>query len=391
MEDTHLICSRVLAPMHRSFQFKQRHGQASLERGSALCKDAVQLAEHVLADHDMREHQLQQPGTIFLLRNPLVVASRTMRRGIRGFCHGVGSTSTQQHLHASIDHQQLASGDVDADAASSSFITVPSSVVGSCAAESEAAAGGGPHAAAAVTLEQMILQLDLEEEAAAAKKARRVAAAVVEEEHYHPRRMSCVNSSDHVLRSARDALSQYPRFSLDGRDAMCRASFSSYHEGMGVAGPVLRDSRNIPADSDGGRHGRASVWCAPTGVGSCRAQECGIEGYEMDLERTLRMPSTVAGESVVWCKPSVVAKLMGLDSMPVPVAGQRGGIAGSRRKANWAPPGSTLGGGVRMQRPRRMGIEELEKERLFMALHGYLGSGASTLRATASPNVSGFG
>ncbi|XP_048567875.1 uncharacterized protein LOC125548268 [Triticum urartu] len=340
----------------------------------------------------MREHQLQQPGTLFLLRNPLVVASRTMRRGIRGFCHGVGSTSTQQHLHASIDHQQLASGGADADAASSSFMTVPSSVVGSCAAESEATTGGGPHAAAAVTLEQMILQLDLEEEAAAARKARRVAAAVLEEDRYHPRRMSCVNSSDHVLRSARDALSQYPRFSLDGRDAMCRASFSSYHEGMGVAGPVLRDSRNIPADRDGSRHRRASVCCAAAGAGHCRAKECGMEGYEMDLERTLRMPSTVAGESVVWCKPGVVAKLMGLDSVPVPIGGgQRGGIAGARRKANWAPQGSTLGGGVRKQRSRRMGIEELEKERLFMALHGYLGSGASALRATAGPDVSGFG
>ncbi|CAM0880850.1 unnamed protein product [Alopecurus aequalis] len=318
----------------------------------------------------MTENQLQHPAPLFLLRKPLAVASRTMQRGIRGFCHDVGSTSTQQ----------LSGGDRDGDAASSSFLTVPSSVVGSCAAES---VGGGPQAA--VTLEQMILQLDLEEEAAS-KKARR---------------MSCVDSSDHyVLRSARDALSHYPRFSLDGRDAMCRASFSSYHDAaMGLDGPALRDGRVVPLDCEGGRYRRASVCCAATGAGYCRSREGGAEGYEMDLERTLRMPATVAGESVVWCKPGVVAKLMGLDSVPVPVGrGRRGGIGGGRRKASGAPPVARVGGGgVKKQRPRRiMGKEEeLEKERLFMALHGYdvAGEGArhaGAPRATVDPIVSGF-
>jgi hypothetical protein len=295
-----------------------------------------------------------------------------MRRGIRGFCHDVGSTSTQQ----------LAGGDRDGDAASSSFLTVPSSVVGSCAAES--VGGGGPQAA--VTLEQMILQLDLEEEAASRKA----------------RRMSCVDSSDrYVLRSARDALSHYPRFSLDGRDAMCRASFSSYHDAaVGLDGPGLRDGRRIvPVDRDGGRYRRASVCCAAAGAGQYRARECGVEGYEMDLERTLRMPATVAGESVVWCKPGVVAKLMGLDSVPVPVGrGRRGGIGGGRRKASGAPPVARVGGGgVKKQRPRRiMGKEEeLEKERLFMALHGcdVAGPGgrhAGSQRTTVDPSVTGF-
>ncbi|KAM0823949.1 hypothetical protein ACQ4PT_070529 [Festuca glaucescens] len=334
-------------------------------------RHAVQPPAHAPCQaHGMSEHQLQHPVPLFLLRrNPLAVASRTMRRGIRGFCHDVGSTSTQQ----------LSGADADADAASSSFLTVPSSVVGSCAAGS---VGGGPQAA--VTLEQMILQLDLEEEAAASRKARR---------------MSCVDSSDHyVLRSARDALSHYPRFSLDGRDAMCRASFSSYHDAaMGLDGPVLRDGRIVPVDRDDGRYRRASVCCAGAGVGHCRARECGVEGYEMDLERTLRMPATVAGESVVWCKPGVVAKLMGLDSVPVPVGrGRRGGIG--RRKASGAPPVARVGGGgVKKQRPRRIvgKEEELEKERLFMALHGYdvAGAGARPAgapRATIDPNVSGF-
>ena len=139
--------------------------------------------------------------------------------------------------------------------------------------------------------------------------------------------------------------------------------------------------------------------CAAAGAGHCGSREGGAVGYEMDLEWTLRMPATVAGESVVWCKPGVVAKLMGLDSVPVPVGrGRRGGIGGGRRKASGAPPVALVrGGGVRKQRPRRIiGKEdELEKERLFMALHGYdvAGAGArhaSAPRATVDPSVSGF-
>jgi hypothetical protein len=105
----------------------------------------------------------------------------------------------------------------------------------------------------------------------------------------------------------------------------------------------------------------------------------------MDLER---MPATVAGESVVWCKPGVVAKLMGLDAVPVPV---RGGLR--RRK-----PSATCVGGVRkQQRLSRWGgratHEELafQKERLFMALHGYdvVGAGARH-RSAASPSMCGL-
>lgn len=334
--------------------------------------------------HDMRGRHQQQIGSLFLLRHSLAVASK-MRRGIRSFCHGVGSTSTMQQLH-------MAGGGTDGDAAS--FLNVPSSVVGSCVTESEVTGtGAGDPAQAAVTLEQMILQLDLEEEAA--RKARGAAGT---EECYYPRRMSCVNSSDHVLRSARDALSQYPRFSLDGRDAMYRASFSSYYEGMGLAA-MPRDGANATVVA-GGRHGshrRASVCCA-AGAGYCRARACGAEGYEMDLERTLRMPATVAGESVVWCKPGVVAKLMGLEAVPVPVRGGRRSGSMGRRKASGPPASSVgiVGGGGRKQRLRRVGKEELEKERLFMALHGYdvaraSASHAGALHATVGPNVSGMG
>uniref|UniRef100_A0A0E0C084 DUF3741 domain-containing protein n=1 Tax=Oryza meridionalis TaxID=40149 RepID=A0A0E0C084_9ORYZ len=261
-----------------------------------------------------------------------------MRR--RSFCHGVDSTSTTMRRRL-----------VGADAASSSFLTVPTSTTSSVGvAESEAAA---------VTLEQMILQLDLEE--AAARKAQQ-----------QPRRASCVNSSDgRVLRSARDALSQYPRFSLDGgRDAMYRASFSDHHH-------YYYHDAALASSSSGHRRSPPP----------CRG-----------------MPPTVAGESVVWCKPGVVAKLMGLDAVPVPVrgGGQRRGGGGGRRKASGPPPLAAViagGGGGRKRRVRRTGREEeeeLEKERLFMALHGYdvavaraCHSGA--LHPSVGPHVSGIG
>ncbi|RLN24387.1 hypothetical protein C2845_PM07G05490 [Panicum miliaceum] len=303
------------------------------------------------------------------------------RRGLRSFCHGVASTSTVQQLHGK---EQLAGGGAGADAASSSFLTVAPSVVGSCVAETEvsgtgtgggADGGGGP----AVTLEEMILQLDLEE--AAARKARRAAGYGGEEEGWCPRRMSCVDGgpADHVLRSARDALSQYPRFSVDGRDAMYRASFSGFYEGMG---------RGASAGAAGGTYSRPRSSACGAG---CGALVCSAGGYEMDLER---MPATVAGESVVWCKPGVVAKLMGLEAVPVPI---RGGLRW--RKAGGHPAATCgAGGGVRKQRLRRTGQEELalNKEKLFMALHGYDVAGAAAqhagaLRSGVGPDASGLG
>ncbi|CAD6232172.1 unnamed protein product [Miscanthus lutarioriparius] len=312
------------------------------------------------------------------------------RRGLPSFCHGVASTSTVQQLHGK--ELAAASSAAGADAATSSFVTVPPSVVGSCVAETEVSAtgtgtggdGGGP----AVTLEQMILQLYLEEEAA--RKARRAAAGegTSTEEGWCPRRMSCVDGggpADHVLRSARDALNQYPRFSLDGRDAMYRASFSGFYEGMG------RRDRGRDANNAGNRPARASVCCA-AGAG-CAALACSVGGYEMDLERTLRLPATVAGESVVWCKPGVVAKLMGLDAVPVPL---RGGLRRRKASGHPVPACGGVGGGVRKQRPRRTGQDELalHKEKLFMALHGYdlVGTGgrhAGGLRSGVGPDVVG--
>lgn len=144
------------------------------------------------------------------------------------------------------------------------------------------------------------MQLEIEEEEARRSK--------LDDHQDLPRRMSCVDSID-IMKSARNALNQYPRFSLDGRDAMYRSSFRNFVDG--------------------------------------RKSFCGVGG--------IRMPPTLAGQRVVWCKPGVVAKLMGLDAVPVPV-GREG-----RRFS---------GGGFvsRKQNLRRVGKLELEKERINMNL-----------------------
>ncbi|XP_020595185.1 uncharacterized protein LOC110035293, partial [Phalaenopsis equestris] len=160
---------------------------------------------------------------------------------------------------------------------------------------------GNEEARKSRTLEEMIMQLETEEE-----EARR---SMLHDHQDIPRRMSCVDSID-IMNSARNALNQYPRFSLDGRDAMYRSSFRNFVDG--------------------------------------RKSFCGVSG--------IRMPPTLAGERVVWCKPGVVAKLMGLDAVPVPV-GRDGRRFGG-------------GGGFlnRKQSLRRMGKLELEKERISMNL-----------------------
>ena len=89
------------------------------------------------------------------------------------------------------------------------------------------------------------------------------AARRTKEKEDQRRRMSEVNSSD-ILRSARKALDQRPRFSVDGRETKHRTSF--------------------------------------------------------------------AGERVVWCEPGIVARLMGLEAIPV-AASLVGAPARRRRSA----------------------------------------------------------
>ncbi|XVF11638.1 hypothetical protein REPUB_Repub08aG0044600 [Reevesia pubescens] len=196
-----------------------------------------------------------------------------MKRGIRNFCNGDGSTST-------LNQHQTDNGG-DAAAITSSDLVTPPSVV---ASNTNSTAQSPP-----TTLEEMILRLELEEELA--RKAK-----LNEYNEIRGGRMSCVNNSD-ILRSARNALNQYPRFSLDGKDAMYRSSF-----------------RNSEIN------GRKSV-CCDHGL---RERYCKIE-LESRLGKSLCLPSTLGGESVIWCKPGVVAKLMGLDSMPVPISSMKDG------------------------------------------------------------------
>ncbi|QCD84386.1 hypothetical protein DEO72_LG2g4738 [Vigna unguiculata] len=181
----------------------------------------------------------------FLLKNSL---GAKMKKGIKTFCNNNGSTST---LNQQNSHSQ---GDLTSKVSSSSPFTKQNSP----------------------TLEDLILQLELEEEMS--RKAK------LSEYGGMRGRMSCVNNSD-ILRSARNALNQYPRFSLDGRDAMYRSSF-------------------------GNMEGRRSV-CSETSFAG---------DNDFDHKGMCCLPATLAGESVVWRKPGVVAKLMGLEAMPVPVS-----------------------------------------------------------------------
>lgn len=195
--------------------------------------------------------------SLFILKNSL---SSKMKKGIQNFCSNTTSTSTL-----------LQSSNRGAD----ELMAKPQSP----------------------TLEEMIIQLELEEEEARISR-------IANDDEDLPRRMSCVDGVD-IMKSARNALNQYPRFSLDGRDAMYRSSFKNFVDG--------------------------------------RKSFCG--------SGAARLPTTVAGEKVVWCKPGVVAALMGLDAIPVPV-GRGGGREFVSRK----------------QSLRRMGKMELEKERLNVNL-----------------------
>lgn len=156
-----------------------------------------------------------------------------MKKGFRNFCNDDGSTSTLTQTP---------------DETTKHNVVEPSY--------------HGP-----TTLEEMILQLEIEEDMARKAKAR-----------VQPGRMSCVTQSD-ILRSAHHALSQYPRFSLDGKDSMYRSSFKNSHN---------PSERKVTRDEKMGR------------------------------PRHSLLPQTLAGERVVWCKPGVVAKLMGLDAIPIP-------------------------------------------------------------------------
>lgn len=187
-----------------------------------------------------------------------------MRKGFKNFCNGDASTSTlNQHHHQTDPSSCMVTQSLADD---SPYLNDDSKM---------------REENRQPTLEEMILQLDLEEK----MMARRAKLDEYGEIQHH--RMSCVNSSD-ILRSARNALNQYPRFSLDGKDAMYRSSF-----------------RNL---------GR------PISSAGVRRKGFYKDGLDSEVEKSrLRLPAKLAGESVVWCKPGVVGKLMGLEAMPMPV------------------------------------------------------------------------
>lgn len=186
-----------------------------------------------------------------------------MRKGFRStFCNDDGSTSTLDQKNSMAS--PYADRDGDHDHHRHQNPNIPSE-----------------RSRSPTTLEDMILKLELEEE-----NARKAKLEDYDNGLLMRRRMSCVNNSD-ILMSARNALNQYPRFSLDGKDAMYRSSF-----------------RNGTSTTEG----RRSICC-----------EYGLRRRRALDRDCLCLPATLAGESVVWCKPGVVAKLMGLEAVPLPV------------------------------------------------------------------------
>ncbi|KAJ8547750.1 hypothetical protein K7X08_011336 [Anisodus acutangulus] len=197
--------------------------------------------------------------SFFQLKN---VMGAKMRKGFKSFCNNDTSTSTLNHQTAR--------------PVSSPYMMMADN---SCATTSDLRLN---ERECQTTLEEMLLQLDMEERIATREKLNEYRPPHV------PHRMSCVNSSD-ILRTARNALNQYPRFSLDGKDAMYRSSFRDMT-------PLLSTST----------------------VGARKSVCCNHELRKMDMKtQTQNMPSTIAGERVIWCKPGVVAKLMGLEAMPM--------------------------------------------------------------------------
>lgn len=205
--------------------------------------------------------------SFFLLKNYF---GAKMKKGVGTFCHG--DTSTSILSQSKTDHAAAAKEPL--------IIGSPSLISG------ESSPNGH-------TLEEMILQLELEEEMARRAKLD----AYYEGGSGAPqRRMSCLNNSD-ILRCARNALNQYPRFSLDGKDAMYRSSFRN----------SVCPERKLTA--------RRSVCCERDLRGGPRDRSRNDAKYD----RPSLLPPILAGERVIWCKPGVVAKLMGLEAMPVPV------------------------------------------------------------------------
>lgn len=208
----------------------------------------MHLINQVIVPHPMKDL------SFFLFKNSLAAK---MKKSFTTFCNNDGSTSTlNQHK---LNHE-------------SSYCMVTPSLNSGDHHNFVSSKERQP------TLEEMILQLEIEEELTKRAKL---------DEYSVRGRMSCVNNSD-ILRSARNALNQYPRFSLDGKDAMYRSSFRN---NLGGDGTVLINGRKSSSSAS------ISWGDAPSGHGDRASRE----------------------GSVVWCKPGVVARLMGLEAMPVPV------------------------------------------------------------------------
>ncbi|KAK1376118.1 VARLMGL domain-containing protein [Heracleum sosnowskyi] len=253
--------------------------------------------------------------SLFLLKNTMTAR---MKKGFKSFCNGDGSTSTlnQQKMKLSEEVDNIAVPAVSADRESSLLMDN---------------AERNKHEA--TTLEEMIMQLELEEKLAR-RREEEFSAGERSRMLQQQRRMSCVNSSD-ILRSARNALNQYPRFSLDGKDAMYRSSFRNF--GGSVENNIDSGARRSTTNRLKSSCSCSCRICRHNHQYSYRVlkknderQLCSCNYVESRGIGTsgggrggqqLRPVKVIGDEScnVVWCKPGLVAKLMGLEAMPIPV------------------------------------------------------------------------
>lgn len=234
-------------------------------------------------------------SSFFLLKNSFGSVGSKKRKGMRSnFCNGNCSTSTLNQNNPSPPPPPRRQCQ-DSNYNSCMFTPSPAA------------------ATQRQTLEEMIWQLELEELEAAARKSSAKAKL-----NLGRTRLSSVDNtaSENILMSARDALNQYPRFSLDGKDARYRSSF-----------------RNLDSSLP-----RKSV-CCDRGLAHRL-----IKSYHQEKKPAAIccFPPTVAGQPVIWCAPGVVAKLMGLDAIPVPLKIRKGSVQSNKEELGYIINGQNL-------------------------------------------------
>eukprot|EP01018_Ginkgo_biloba_P038452 Gb_01265 [translate_table: standard] len=166
------------------------------------------------------------------------------------------------------------------------------------------------------TLEEMLARLDEEEEQRQLQLAGHFPSynygdsrSTVPMHHRHglpyydidaSRRMSSVNNSE-ILRAARNALNQYPRFSLDGRDALHRPSFE-FVSRMDLPRKSFCVKQEMGTDPD---------------ITDFRRKYCHAQSNPEAKTCIPNNENNQSSTNVKWRQPGLIARLMGLERMPI--------------------------------------------------------------------------